>query len=230
MNIAEIVLLLVVVILAILGYLVVTHKITVAKIEGLADQLHMVHGAVIAPAPAVAAAPAPAPVVPEAVAAPAVAKPLPPPVATPAPAPAPAPAPERTAGDVLSPMVASMIGGGGGNATPGAPVSNFDARSLISDDTVLTVGGTKFRTPPGRKVFTLPLMAGRGYQLTTADGNAMTHVAVTDAAGNELGKDSNGNGYAQVYFTAKTSGIATVVVDFEGTYPDAGIEVHATAI
>jgi hypothetical protein len=222
MNIAEIVLLLVVVILAILGYLVVTHKITVAKIEGLADQLHMVHGAVIAPAPAVAAAPAPAPVVPEAVAAPAAAPLTPPP-----PNATVVPGTKVPSNAVLDAYLAN----GSGNVQPGtASLPAFDARSLISDDTVLTVGGTKFRTPPGRKVFTLPLMAGRGYQLTTADGNAMTHVAVTDAAGNELGKDSNGNGYAQVYFTAKTSGIATVVVDFEGTYPDAGIEVHATAI
>lgn len=197
MTTLEIALLLIVLVVAILGYVVV--------------KLHMVHGAVVAPV----VAPAP-PIATEVV--PAQAK--------------PAPAAPVVPGTTVpsNAMLDAYLSHGSGNATPGAPVSNFDARSLISDDTVLTVGGTKFRTPQGIKRFTLPLTEGRSYQLTTADGNAKTTVTVTDASGNELGKDSNGNGYAQVYFTAKASGTATVLVDFEGTYPDAGIEVHATPI
>jgi hypothetical protein len=139
------------------------------------------------------------------------------------------PAPERTASSVLAPMVASMIGGGGGNATPGAPASNFDARSLISDSSVLDTTGTKFRTPPGVKSFTLEVEQGKSYMLQTADGNAPTDVMVRRPDSSVLAHGDSGGGYAQVYFKSDVTGTATVVVTFSGTAPDAGIEAHVVA-
>lgn len=216
MNTIDIVLLLVVLLVAALGYLLATHKLTLAKIEGLAAQLHMVHGAVVAPA-AAAPAPAPAPIASE--------LPAPAPAAVQTALPAPTPLPGPTGG--LSPMVAAMTGGTGGNVDANtANLPPLPAGVLISDESVLNANGTKFRTPKGVKPFTLDVEQGQNYMMTTSEGHALVDVAVKRPNGSTLVHADHPDGILDLRFKADLTGTVAVIVTFSGEATDAGIAVH----